>query len=60
MARDGARELLQAKATCLRMEDEEEAETMILAVTLKLQHRRLVLVSNLQKSTSQIFLLLEF
>jgi hypothetical protein len=51
------------------MEEEEEVakkETMIVAlavaaVTLELQHpHRLVLLSNLQKFTSQIFLLLEF
>lgn len=53
----GAKERRRAGATRLRLE-EEVAETMILAVTLKLQHRQLVLLSNLQNSMSQIFLLL--
>ena len=56
-ALEGAKERRQAGATRLRLE-EEVAETMILAVTLKLQHRQLVLLSNLQNSMSQIFLLL--
>jgi hypothetical protein len=63
-AREGGRER-RRRATCLRLEEEEEekvmvVEAMILAVTLKLQHHRLVLVSNLQNSMSQIYLLLEF
>ena len=53
----GAKERRRAGATRLRLE-EEVAETMILAVTLKLQHRQLVLLSNLQNSMSQIFHLL--
>ena len=56
-ALEGAKERRRAGATRLRLE-EVVAETMILAVTLKLQHRRLVLLSNLQNSMSQIFLLL--
>lgn len=56
-ALEGAKERRRAGATRLRLE-EEVAETMILAVTLKLQHRQLVLLSNLQNSMSQIFLLL--
>ena len=56
-ALEGAKERRRAGATRLRLE-EEVAETMTLAVTLKLQHRQLVLLSNLQNSMSQIFLLL--
>ena len=56
-ALEGAKERRRAGATRLRLE-EVVAETMILAVTLKLQHRQLVLLSNLQNSMSQIFLLL--